>query len=89
MLVFCVVASGDVAVIIKKPKEKPVEKEKEKEKEKEVKPAKQKRLPPADFKVYFLDCVRTKYMLNLIINFIDGMFKLNMEVTDEYQISNS
>ena len=46
-----VIASGDVAVIIKKPKEKPVEKEKEKEKEKEVKPAKQKRLPPADFKV--------------------------------------
>lgn len=53
---FCyVIASGDVtAVISKKPKEKPVEKEKEKEKEKEVKPAKQKRLPPADFKV-FLD----------------------------------
>lgn len=50
-----VIASGDVtAVISKKPKEKPVEKEKEKEKEKEVKPAKQKRLPPADFKV-FLD----------------------------------
>ena len=51
-----VIASGDdVTVIIKKPKEKPVEKEKEKEKEKEVKPVKQKRLPPADFKVYILD----------------------------------
>ncbi|KAL9987261.1 hypothetical protein ACROYT_G001539 [Oculina patagonica] len=47
-------ASGDVPVISKKPKEKAIVKEKEKaivkEKEKEVKPAKQKRLPPADFK---------------------------------------
>ena len=34
-------------IISKKPKEKAVEKEKEKE----VKPLKQKRLPPADFKV--------------------------------------
>jgi len=77
-------ASGDVAVIIKKPKEKPVEKEKEKEKEKEVKPAKQKRLPPADFKVCFLDYDRTGYIVNLINNInLEGMFKLNMEVTDK------
>lgn len=79
-----VIASGDVAVIIKKPKEKPIEKEKEKEKEKEVKPAKQKRLPPADFKVYFLDPVRTGYLLNLINSiYLEGIFKLNMEVTDD------
>lgn len=42
-------ASRDIPIISKKPKEKVVEKEKEKEKE--VKSPKQKRLPPADFKV--------------------------------------
>ena len=44
--------SANVPVVSKRAKEKPVEKEKEKEKEKEIKPqTKQKRLPPADFKV--------------------------------------
>ena len=42
--------STNVPVVSKRAKEKPVEKEKEKEKE--IKPqTKQKRLPPADFKV--------------------------------------
>lgn len=41
------IASGDIAIISKKVKEKAIEKEKEKE----VKSPKQKRLPPADFKV--------------------------------------
>lgn len=52
-----VIASGDVTVITKKPKEKTVEKEKEKDKD--VKPAKQKRLPPADFKVFWDDYLGT------------------------------
>ena len=45
-------------VISKKPKEKPVQRV-EKEKEKEVKPVKQKRLPPADFKVT-ITCATTR-----------------------------
>ena len=47
IVVLVVIASGDVPAISKKPKEKAIVKEKEQE----VKPAKQKRLPPADFKV--------------------------------------
>ena len=46
-------------VISKKPKEKPVQRV-EKEKEKEVKPVKQKRLPPADFKVMNVTRATTK-----------------------------